>query len=345
MSDCKQLTPPTPKEIQDNLPNILAMMGIQSCKQISGGAASIECLCAAAFTGNVGCEQISVISEQYLKTSNIVSCILNSVKNGVTNEVTSQNTFTLEVGKGALVELEGNIDVTQTSIIDFYNVNQINNEVKNNIVTELQNMIQETLKSIQDSKTEWLSTPEAQKQITKLTNDIKNNVDTKITNKVVSDILTTVKSGNNITIKVDGVLRAKDMTFNQKSVLSITVQNLVSTALKNFVQNTDITKLLTDMQNSQKSVAKGPDLAIAGIMALLVLLAVGGFVIFGGGTVIKLMNYIIPIFIVVALVVGIIFGIKKEYVITGICAGAVVLLGGFEFFSIKKAHSEGEIAH
>ncbi len=332
--------PPTPskKEVEDNIPNILRAMGIQSCKNVAGGGGDIFCGCGFGFSVNIGCEQISVISEKFLQTTNIITCILNTVKNTVETSAISENDIKLTINGNMDCDKGVNFNFNQTSYIDLVSINQVDNNIKNDIVNQIKDFIQETMKSIQDSKTDFLSTPGGQKSIQDALNSITKNMDTYINNNVVTELLTKASGENKIELVINGNVKGSscNLNFNQQSVIVLTSQNLISTVLTNAVKNDDFTKFLSDMSNYQKSEASGLGNILGSAAIIIILMIVGGLVLFGGGSVSSIMKYIIPITIIAAIIVAVIFGKNKNYMVAGISGGAAVLLIVFEFLSLRK---------
>lgn len=332
---CVQSVPePTDKEIQDNIPNMLQMMGAKACTTAAGGLISWEG--AGGFSYTTGCEQISIISQKYLKATNIVTCILNSVKQTVNSRAISTNQIKIKLNNSKMTCDKGLI-LTQTAYIDLVDMSQVKTQIKNNIINQIKDMINQTMKTFQDSHTDFMSTSQGQKSIQKALDSIKNNMNTYINTDIVTDILHKVSNKNQITIDLNNsTLTGEQCIIKQGSILKLTAQNLFSTAISNAIQNSDFTQFTSDLENYQKSAATGLGSILSSAAIIFILLLVGGFVIFGGGAVSSIFKYIIPILLIVSIVVAIIFGKNKNYLVCGISSGAAVLLGVFEYMSLKK---------
>ena len=273
-----------PQAVQDNIPNILTALGIGKCTQDTTVAADILCGCGVANSLSIGCEQISVISQKYLEATSAVTCIINSTKTKVETSVVSGNDFELVLHDTGTIKCDDGINIKQGTVINFIGANSLTDVTQNQITSTLQSFINETMKSISSSKQGFLGTAQGIKSINDAVNAVTKNIDTIITTKIVNDVFTKFASNNNIKLDIYGWFGGKQCNFTQDTVINVQIQTVVDTALKNMVKTDAVTKFLSDQSNYLKAQAAGIG-DLAGIIAVIIILAVGAFLLFGGGSV------------------------------------------------------------
>ena len=333
---------PSSAEITDNIPNILKMMGIQSCVSNTVAGGSIFCGCAAADTLNIGCEQISVISQKYLQTVNVSTCILNSVSNNVSGSVIANNTINITATDHASISCN-KFNIDQNINIRYVSVSAVSQEIKNNIVQQIQSFIKTTIESFQKSKTGYLASPQGQKSVQDALTQVNNNINSIISNTTVTDILNNVFGSNTINITLGGysTLSSENCKLTQNSLIDFAVQNMVQTAISNFLNQSSVTKLTTEMKNSQVSEALGPDLIGGLVGAIMVVIVLGLLVKFGGSQVKNILKYFLPILIIAGFALSIYFGVEKATIATIITSFATficIVIQIIELNSGKKAN-------
>ena len=337
----KNATQPTTEEIQDNVPNILQMMGVESCKSAAAAGGSVFCGCAGGAKLDIGCEQISVISSKYLQTKNISMCILNSVSNDIQGSVVANNKVYIKLTDYAQMKCENGLTVDQSINVRFVNVNSVTTEVKNDLVAQIQDFIKNTMQTLQDSKTGYLATPQGQKSVQDALTQVNSNIESVINNTTVTSILSSVFGENEVTIEVGGhaVLEGSKCNITQDSIIDFAVQNMIQSAMTNVLNLSSMTSLINDMKNDQENKATGLD-GLMNSMIIIIVLVLCGLALFGGASISSVMKYIIPLSVVVSLVFAIYFGINSKWVPTGICSGAIILLIIFEVVMLKRPTSK-----
>jgi hypothetical protein len=197
---------------------------------------------------------------------------------------------------------------------------------------------------------------ESQKQI--LNNTVKNSSilsQENISNQM-SSFSSSTNSSNTITISAPGPIILNNITLDQKVLASVAAELLLSTAsavgvsaantfiadqLAKGIQDSDV-KGLEDLQDSLNRGIIGAIDATGGggnsglfivIAVVVFILLMIGLLFFFGKTI---LNYIVPIFIISSLIVGIVYTVKKEMIIYIPSYILFVLLSSLQIYLLIK---------
>lgn len=272
-------------------------------------------------------------------TENITNSCTNILSNIVdqnSNHVSSIQNITITNGKHGQI-LCDNFNVTQTTkananvlaTLDAKQLSDIANQLTASIANDVEKSIQQANKDLN------LGQVNVSKDSTSLTQILTNNIQTNVQNSIKNSVDTSASTNQQITFINNGILKsANQCNFSQNGGASLVSSNIVTSLMDTLNNNSVASDILDKYKFQESQTNAGINLAM--IFGFIFILVIGGLVLFGGGTVSSVMKYIIPISMVVALIVGIIYGIKKEYVVSVICGVAVAVLGGLEVMTLKK---------
>lgn len=338
--NCPPPPPPSQQDVDSILPKILAQMNIPKCEKVAGGGLVVAIPpIIGGVAASSGCEQISIIASKYIQTQQILTCIMNQVKQ--TSKASLRGVQSISFTADDSVVNCNTINITQNMTLDFYDQNKFTQEIKSQMSTVLKNFITESMDTVQKSNTGYLATPQGQKAFQDAITQIKQNITTEQLANIIEEsiLLVQPKQNMNITLKNHSILQGSDCNFTQNMLLKLAINNMFSSTMKETMGLEAVTKFFSDQGTFMKNKAKGLELGLGGGL-LFILLIIGGFVMFGGNIVNKIFKYIFPILIIVNIVLMIVYATKKNWTIVGILSGSLVLLVILEMVNLKKDGGE-----
>ena len=328
-------------------------LGLQPCTttSVAGGGVSIIPPIAVAVggTSSSGCEQISVISNSIGIAQNQVTCILNSTTAAQTTAIQQSNSITVNVtGVNAL------ITISQTNQAAVNATATLTAQQKSSIGSALTNSATSLISDLQNVKSGYLSAPNSQKAVATLSTFLQSNQVQQLVDQAIADNTFSLLQNNNITINITGA-DYFSATSQPYSTVNLTQQNVASYQASLIVGSfydqlfkTDAASALKSVvQTNQTSTAEGVDIGALFspliITMVLIAAAVLAFLVFGGSSINTVLKYIIPITIVAAVIVAVVYAVKKDAVTAAAAGITAVLLGVFEFFSVGKSTAPRKI--
>ena len=241
-----------------------------------------------------------------------------SVNNANTNSISLKNL----TGGNCSIQISNLNQTIDTKI----NLECIARTVNN---TELQNQFEAKLKAAAESLTSGLNLGNV--SVSKSANETISTIKNEIKLSNIAEILLNNTSNNTINIEnisgcpaCCGNQNMSVKTCDPEGRCTITVDNITQRIVSNIISklcsdnenvSKSINKLSADLDASSKSTTEGLKLQdIFGIIAGIICLIIFGLLIFGGGSIYMVLKYIVPIFILLSLIFGIIFSVKKEMI-------------------------------
>ena len=334
-------------DMPDATASLLKAMGARTCSQgsLSGGAVVFPAG-AGAFSGsyNIGCEQINLIVSKIQTFQEAIACVLTKTEVSSEDSIAIVNEVSIQISGVQHVKIT-TAQVAGANVVFFQ---KLTASAKAQIADHTKAFIEEFASALQNSKTELSSNPQGQKNVEDFSKKItERDVQESITENVVNMSFKGV-SKNKVDIIINGYDTYSVSTdsavidITQDNVFNYQAQQVVNTALDQMFSTDQGTAVKDEIRAEQQSVAWGlgslvSKLTLAGIGLFLAI--AGGLVLFGGGVVQSTMKYIVPLAMVALLVVAVVFGLKKNYVVAGIAGVSAVIAGGFEAISLKKAYT------
>jgi hypothetical protein len=320
---------------------LLKAMGVGPCKQgsIAGGGIVLVPPAAIAVAGsiNIGCEQIQVLTSKIQTFQEVVTCIMNRVAATSDAKVISSKSVELTFA-GSLDRSK--IHIVQKDDVLVRVVQSLTSDDKSQLSDKMNEFVDVFSKALQDSKTQLISNPQGQKNIQTLSESLsQSDVRTQL-NETISKLTFDYVGTDTVKITItgsDGISALNsDIVINQDTILNYQAQQIVTSVLDSIFNTKEGQKVKADIEAQQKSEAKGISEVLGNLGFLAMILIIGALLLFGGGAVITVLKYLIPIAAAVCVGIGVYLGIKHEYVVMGVAFGAAVILAVFEFFSLKK---------
>lgn len=344
------LPPSTAKGSDTATAAILHAIGARPCstQMAAGGGISFTppVIGGAAEQSSMGCEQIQVMSSAVDVLQQSINCLLTSTCSLSDTTVSQTNKFILKDSDPN----GGTISVKFRNVAGVVVHTALTGSLQTAVQAKVRDFVGQIAKSIQDSKVGWFGTSEGQKSVTQLkTQATVNSIAETVSKNINSNTFTGIQN-NSIVIDITGYDpfsvagngRPSNINIDSANIFHYQGWTITNQVLKDFFSTDVGLGIKNGLLSTQKSTAEGVA-SIFSIGIIIAIIVIGGFVFFGGGLVHEILKYAIPIAIIAAIIIAIVYGVKKEYVVTGLASAAAVLLGGFEFITIKKAN-EAEAA-
>lgn len=310
MSDNSCPPPPelSPAEKDDKIARILKSFGAQSCLNASGSRMSTSE--GSAFWGlveassmdtemtstNLGCEQISALSNISRELENKVYCSIMRNKSKVQNIIIQTNNFNLIIA-GKMSCARG-IVIAQKNQSDLEAVSEMNSDMKNAIESDIKTTVDQTAEVLQTSETETGASPQGGKSFQDLLTEFKSNTTVQNIMESVNNIFNEIQQTNNLnlTIESGGELEVKDgkCEFNFENINKLIAKAVSKSVMDNIYKQLTTRGIIQTSKVKQESKNTGfasiydklAELyASRGISKVLMLVVVAFIVIkiFGGG--------------------------------------------------------------
>lgn len=336
-------------ELVKGLATLMNSMGIQSCKQFSAAGAGFSIIppivAAVGATGSVGCEQLNVLAQTVSAYQSAISCILNETGTDTDVKIIQKNDITIEING----ILDFPIQINQTNSENVKITNSLSNTTEAKIQDTLSNFTKSFLDSMSKSKTGFLGSNQGQKNIQAFQDKITQNVQQSAITKTIGTLKSQISQDNRSKIILNGYdpisyninKKSAEIIINQQNYVDYQAYNVVNNLLKTYFSTDEGVKLISSMKSAEESESQGIDsflnAFLAPIIAIIVLI-IGGMVLFGGGSISSVFKYIIPICIIASIIVAIIFGLKKppQYVVLVTMIITAVLFSVLEIYIITK---------
>jgi hypothetical protein len=245
---CPPPTELTKQEKEDRLGRILNAVGAQACMNSSGmynNYASSNLgwgfvqesknLETNMYSSNVGCEQLTAISNVVRDFENKVFCTLNENKAKVQTLVIQKNDIKIKIA-GKLSCANG-IEVNLTNDSDVQTTAELDAQMKQTIENQVKQTVQQTADILQTSETEAGATPQGGKSFSDNLNEFNSQNTINNIMKNVSEIFNEIQQKNVLEFEI---LSGGDVTVSDgKCIFTVTNTNkLVAKAVTKSVMDT-----------------------------------------------------------------------------------------------------------
>lgn len=342
-SNCNAPPPPDDTQLSSSLAGVMKAMGVTTCMEASGSIYAPFGFGASA-GASVGCDQLSVIQNTMTAAQNAISCIITNVSASSTTTITQKNDLHIKTSGINVKE----IDVNQINISSVKSITSLTEQQTTEITSVLTSSLKDTIKQLQDSKTEAGSVPDGQKAIAQSLGNIAQDAVNSIASGAALSVVGNVYQDNELTIELNGsdylsvaLLEAKSsgatIVLSQENMSKYVASAIVNTFYDNVFKQTDTATLVSTLSSEQTAVSTVPQSNLfSGIIAVIAII-IGVVVISGGSKVNKVTRFIVPGIFVISVVLAIVFGKAKNVLATTICSIIGLLSGVLIYFSIKKS--------
>lgn len=308
---------PTAPDLQQDfsesqLATVLSQLGIQSCRTTSGAFINALPPVVAVASSTMGCEQVSVVAQKINKLTAMISCMIQKIVNCSYSGAKIDQLIDVDLsGSEVLCDL----NLKQKATLAVVNVSDFSNQMKSEVTNKVEDVVKTMIEKFQESKSEFLSTPQGNKSFNIMNNNIQNIVNSASVSDVINNAITEVYINQTMKFKCNNcVIKGRMCTFDQEALATVAAQNAVSNMLSNILKNESVTEFTTQLKEYQKTEGTGPKLpdlfgGLGGIIAIVVvviLVFAGGFLIMGKNLANNAMKYAIPIGIAVTIIIVVI---------------------------------------
>ena len=265
-NNCPPPQPLTEAEKEDRIGSILKSFGATSCFNESGsqmdfvsasvlwGAGQGESMESSNYSTNLGCEQITAISNVSREFENKVYCTMMDNKNKTSNIVLQTNSIDIVVaGK---ISCATGIEINAKNTSDMEVISEINAEMKQSIENELKTTIDQISDVLQTSETETGANPQGSKSFSDNLSEFNSSQTVQNLMNNVNTIFNEINQTNKLSIRVEkgGEIEVKDgkcILANFENVNKLVAKNVTKAVMENIfkdlkdrgvVQSTKITQ-------------------------------------------------------------------------------------------------------
>ena len=339
MSNCPSVPTLTDKDKTAGLAEALKQLGLQACKTVAAGGGGVSIIPPGFIAGgaavNIGCEQVEVIGDSIAAMQNNISCIFNEVKASSSVEVSQSNKAVINIKN-----FSGALHIEQRNYAGTTAISQLSQDQKAHVAAALDSSMKTFFVNLTRNKTGYLGSQQGQKVVESFQKSLSQNNITSSINKAINDFDATFSQTNYLVINIDGydtfsaqkVPSTIDLT--QENINKYQASQLTSSFLSNIFNTRAGADFVDEIKNKITAESEGITTFMFGGVVLL-LLILGGLALFGGQGVKQVTKYIIPIAAVAALVVAVIFGLKKRIALSIVSGIIALIFGGLEVLSLR----------
>lgn len=340
ISDPQKL--PTPSD--NDTAKIAAAMGAGKCVKSAtkGFLLTLEGGGAMEHSQSSGCDTVNIMSSNFAQVQQVTNCLLTKINTSSSSIVKLSQNNSLQLMEGASLHCQ-TLNMTNNLDGAIGLTTEITSTVTNCIADMLKTSLANSMKSIQNNKSGWGSTPDGQKTLQQLAASMQSYISstdiTDIVQKAVSSV--DLSQGTEVVINKNAIMTVDEAcNITNDMVLKVQISTMMSNVIKDMFKTEDVSEIKNLISSDQKSESEGAPPLLDGLAILLPFLIIGGIVLFGGTAVNNVMKYIVPIGLVITIILAIVFAMRKDWILTGVDAVAFVGLLFFMFLSMKKSQNK-----
>jgi hypothetical protein len=335
--------PPTPPPVtnDDDFQSVMKMLEVNKCETAQGFAIDLLPPIAGGISLSSGCESINIIKSSYKASMDVIQCSISKMSN--CSKVTIESGSEVKIINHG--EIKGDINITQKGNIKVVQLTQFTNAVRNNLSSKIVTTIKNMIEQFQKSDKGYLATQSAQKQLSDISSEINSQVFQASISTSINDIASEINNDKHVVIVNYGTID-KNISINQEDYINLVSSSITSNVFENILKSSNFSSFFNDLKQKEESKDEGiPSFAFGGII-LVIILAIGAFIYFGGSTVENVIKYIVPIALISLIIATVIFSITKSTVnaiICGIASGAILFYQIYMIFG-EKAYSSNKLS-
>jgi hypothetical protein len=274
----------TEEELKSSMPDMLAKLGIKSCKTFAGVRADCGwggCGMSAGI-GTAGCEQIQVIASKLLMQTRIQMCMLNKI-----SQEKEERTYVnqdIEVHNiDSIMECTSGFNVSNTVKINKIDRTAFSAAMSNVMSAEILQTITESFQQQQEQKTGFLATSAGQRLLSDVLTAINTDVMLQTINCSIQKIMDHIEVGQKIKI-VNGprsIIRGNQCNITNNFELDKTSESIVLSSMQSVMDVKAVTDYFKAMSLFQENKAEGFSLGLGGVIAIIAALLIAGLVTIG----------------------------------------------------------------
>lgn len=271
MTDCGGCTnfetikprPPTAKEEREIAENILRAMNVGQCKTASTGVAVSTNILGAKGSASatasfaLGCEQLTVLVNQYHESKSKMTQIMNCVCRTVGSDITSRINIKVRFINSD-IEVPGEISIVTESVIKLLSETAISDQVVNEISSITKTMLDTTVDVLQKSVNDVGAPQSTQRLIGDIRTNISSDSYMRNINNSVTQIMNKITNDKDILLEIIGTrVRASSIIIRANTLLELTAQNILNATLTSLMQQEEVIDVTTSIKAVQEQENKG----------------------------------------------------------------------------------------
>jgi hypothetical protein len=268
-----ELTPPTDEDLGGWMANLAMAMGITTCQSsvedtnIDGriiGWSKILGPYMGKFSAeitntiNIGCEQLLFLARQYNILQRNITCIINQSKQTVKDTTSAiQSVNIISTGGSVKILCDDGFIINQGIRINVIKSFNLTSDEISDIANEMKNFLLETVDTLQKSKSEFLSAPDAQKTIDATITKIEQTDYTKKVSEALQDFEVLIDGNQNVLIqafKDVEIVTKKQCQINQNFILDLMSDVIIQNTIKE-----DVRSLFENVNEYNKKIQQEAD--------------------------------------------------------------------------------------
>lgn len=271
----------------------LDMVGLKHCTSstFAGGGLSLELLAALGFYGttSVDCDKLQLLQQQIASLQNFITCIYNSTRGASEGSSDQKNTVTITLGGHCTMDCAQGLRIFQKATSVSKVQIELNNKTQGEIKNRLANIVDETIKTIQNVTTEAGAPSSQDNQINQVKTTLENNIKNMNVNDIVSNAINKVVQENSVELTCDNyaTFTAGDCNISQETVAKMVASNATQSLLNAAFSNEGLSSLKYSMDMSQTVTEKGIGSLLGSLFGMLIFGAIGAALLythFAGGS-------------------------------------------------------------
>ena len=254
----KTNTPPS----EDAIIGMLKQLNIPKCIRHTAAAGGALCTlvppgcgaAAAGYSDAAGCDQMSIMSEQYEQMLNSMQCVMNKqmTESSVTVKAVNSIKIDIQDAKGCKINIG-----PQTNNVDVQYITSISTNAKNDLKNIVMSGLQNQLKQAMEKNTGFLGTSDAQKSIANIVSKItESSISSSITSSV-SKFASDVSTSNELTFTIKNCTDSDIDLSKQENVIKVQARQILDEALQNSFDDQTRSEIQNLAQQYMKSKAEG----------------------------------------------------------------------------------------
>ena len=320
MQKCQELEDkPTDEDVKSRIPDILAGLGVESCKSETGGGWDWTKLNFFAGVRSAGCEQIQVLASTLLMQTRVQMCTLNKIVIVQDEQTSIKQEISLDNFEGSIVECD-KLRLGNKVRINKINKLAFSSAMSSAMSAEILQTIVESFQQQQSQETGFLATSAGQRLISDVLTEINTDIMLQTINCSIQRVLDKVEIDNKIRISIGprSILRANECIFENDTEIKKVSESIVLSSMQTVMDVQAVIDYFKEMSVFQDNKAEGFGLGFGLIIvALLVagVLVIGGFFKYGSQVMAKPGTRVLIICITIVTILGIIGGLIARVLI------------------------------
>lgn len=305
---------PTDEDVKSRIPDILAGLGVESCKSETGGGWDWTKLKFFAGVKSSGCEQIQVLASTLLMQTRVQMCTLNKIVQQQDEQTSIKQKISVEAFEGSIIECKGNLTLGNKVKINKINKLAFSSAMSSAMSAEILQTIVESFQQQQAQETGFLATSAGQRLISDVLTEINTDIMLQTINCSIQTVLDRVTINNEIKISIGprSILRADDCTFQNDTEVQKVSESIVLSSMQTVMDVQAVIDYFKEMSVFQDNKAAGFGLGFGLIILALIVagaLVIGGFFKYGSQVMDKRGTQVLIICITIVTILGIIIGV------------------------------------